>query len=609
MSAARAQRGFLLIAAIVLIVVLSFFALVISFLFVGGNLAGANHLSSAKAVFVVESGLERATRFLLAPGLAPARIACTAIPGGNTQVNAASGEFALTVQGASPYYSNPPPTLSAAVLVGTNAIPFLPVSGIANLAPYGRVMVDRELLEYESTGANAAACGGGASPCLRNVARARDGTAGAAHAVGTGIGQYQCSLASLAGAPSIGSPDARRTMNAGIQLQEGWIVGVQSAVTPAGWLFSRWNAPPANLNSWTPSAANTPLTNAVQLNSVSMLSYADGWAVGTNFGAGGGIVAGQRWTFFRWNGAAWNRILATSTAPIAAVALNSVFMNSATDGWAVGTNFVAVLGVPAPGLLWTFFRWNGAAWTRIAATSTAPVAAVALNSVFMNSATDGWAVGTNFAAGPGVPTADLRWTFFRWNGVAWTRIPATSTGAAIVAVPLNSVFMNSATDGWAVGNNLVGGPVAGLRWTFFRWNGAAWTRFPAISTAPTAAVALNSVFMNSATDGWAVGDTVAGGAATQRWTFFRWDGAAWTRFLLTTPGVNASNLRSVYCITANDCWAVGDALGGNEIILHWDGTTWTRIGPSATVPNVDLRSVNMLGARTRPRAAWREAFP
>jgi len=144
-----------------------------------------------------------------------------------------------------------------------------------------------------------------------------------------------------------------------------------------------------------------------------------------------------------------------------------------------------------------------------------------------------------------------------------------------------------------------------------RWNSPVantWNQI-VVNTVGVNAVSLNSVYMTSATDGWAVGQVLGAGPMTQRWSFLRWDGAAWTRFLLTTPGVNASNLRSVYCITANDCWVVGDISGGNEIILHWDGTTWTRIGPSATVPNFNLRSVNMLGARTRPRAAWREAFP
>ena len=115
---------------------------------------------------------------------------------------------------------------------------------------------------------------------------------------------------------------------------------------------------------------------------------------------------------------------------------------------------------------------------------------------------------------------------------------------------------------------------------------------------------LNSVNMISATDGWAVGNVLGAwaGAVTQRWAFFRWDGANWIRVAVNTPGVNALTLQEVTCVHANDCWAVGNA-GAR---LHWDGAVWTAVTVPAVAQN--LFSVSVIGARQRPQAGWQEDY-
>ncbi len=51
----------------------------------------------------------------------------------------------------------------------------------------------------------------------------------------------------------------------------------------------------------------------------------------------------------------------------------------------------------------------------------------------------------------------------------------------------------------------------------------------------------------------------------------------------------------MHCAASDDCRAVGDASGG-ENINRWDGSTWTRAGPYAGVPNNDLHGVHMVSA-------------
>ena len=68
---------------------------------------------------------------------------------------------------------------------------------------------------------------------------------------------------------------------------------------------------------------------------------------------------------------------------------------------------------------------------------------------------------------------------------------------------------------------------------------------------------LYSVFMVSATDGWAVGYYGA---------IIHWDGSSWSN--VTSPTTRA--LRSVFMVSASDGWAVGT--GGT--IIRWTGTVW-----------------------------------
>jgi hypothetical protein len=266
-------------------------------------------------------------------------------------------------------------------------------------------------------------------------------------------------------------------------------------------------------------------------------------------------------------------------------------MISSQDGWAVG-NAGGVGQRPV------ILQWNGNVWIL---NNSGLVINEDLYGVYMldtnnnGIADDGLAVGTRRGcANPGP-------TILRWNGAAWA-CPAGLPGAT-ADVDLNAVFMVSAIDAWAVG---AGG-------TIVRLSGAAWS-----TPASGVAVALNSVYMldingdGVADDGWAVG--VASGAKP---TMLRWNipcaGGAGTNTwnnctaLAIVPAINVA-LNGVHCVDANDCWAVGNNSAG-EFIIHWDGTTWTRVGPSGGIPNVSLLEVYVIGPKQRPQAAWQETFP
>ncbi|MEK7585061.1 MAG: hypothetical protein AAB455_00895 [Patescibacteria group bacterium] len=100
---------------------------------------------------------------------------------------------------------------------------------------------------------------------------------------------------------------------------------------------------------------------------------------------------------------------------------------------------------------------------------------------------------------------------------------------------------------------------------------------------------LTSVSCRTANDCWAVGNAITTGPSGLRGELIiHWDGISWSRVgpLAAVPDVN---LNSVFCIAASDCWAVGNASGG-ELIIRWNGSSWSRVGPG-TAPDVNLNSV------------------
>src|SRR5437773_1795881 len=92
-------RGFLMIVVAALIIILGLIALATAYMFSGGNRAVADQTKSTLAFYMAESGLERATRALLAPAIS-FRLTCASITGNpfftNANFTGAAGVFSIT---------------------------------------------------------------------------------------------------------------------------------------------------------------------------------------------------------------------------------------------------------------------------------------------------------------------------------------------------------------------------------------------------------------------------------------------------------------------------------------------------------------------------------
>lgn len=564
----RLQRGFLLVIAVVLIVVAAVVLSVMVYFSAAGGHAAARHQNSKQALFIAGTGLERGIRALDAPELTE-RLYCNTVTGDANLTNVAFGDGRFTVTGGASVYSNPVVTLNGAINATTAVIPLNSAYPVPGYAPSGRVMIDREKIDYSEISNDATECG--TPPCLLGAQRGADGTMAADHASGTRIGQYQCALVSRGDVPDSSAPRGERVITAGIQLQEAWAVGDNGVIL-------RWDGV-----NWTLFA-----TTGTRLRAVSMDSYANGWTVGD--------LTGGRAQIRRWNPdgtAAWDAVVAPA---VASVRLNAVHSLSHNEAWAVGNNV-------AGGTDSLILRWSGPP-TNWAYVDPAGNTERDLDSLYMLDTDNNGVANAGWAVGQSLGNANSDWNFLQYDGAAWAPIVVTAGTRAEDLASVFCVTAGAASECWAVGDRRRDASCTGGQrlHTIFRLVAGNWVLLApaAIPACANANGNLRAVFMldpdadGAADDGWAVGDSGV---------ILRWNGTAWN-ITVAPNALTGNDLLAVTCATPSDCWAVGQ----NGVIAHWNGAAWTLHPQSGVVTTNDLRGIHITAARRDPQAAWREIY-
>ncbi len=156
-----------------------------------------------------------------------------------------------------------------------------------------------------------------------------------------------------------------------------------------------------------------------------------------------------------------------------------------------------------------------------------------------------------------------------WNGSAWTVVASPDPGAGSI---LSGVQAASRTDIWAVGSYT---DSSGAEKTLaLHWNGTVWKQ--AATPNPGAATnELSGVRVLSANDAWAVGSFLRFDSAVFHTLILHWNGTRWTRVASPSPG-RFAGLTGVAATSASNAWAVGGT-GTGTLILHWNGTKWTHV--------------------------------
>jgi hypothetical protein len=318
-------------------------------------------------------------------------------------------------------------------------------------------------------------------------------------------------------------------------------------------------------------AAAGPATAAAQpaavtsyagsLSGVTAVSATDAWAIGGN-------AAGRNMILHR-DGTRWIKAAIPKTH---LGNLGGVSATSADDAWAVGAANGKTL----------VLHWDGTSWTKVASPSPgqAPVNDQ-LSGVSAASPTDVWAVGLYTTSGKSAALV------LHWNGSTWARIPVPH--AAGVGWLL-SVDALSATDVWTVSGTKV-----------LHWNGTQWSVRPA-----PAGTFLTAVTALSATDAWAVGAF----SGEPQSLVLHCTKTACSQVASPNPGGTSASsfnsLASVTALTPTNVWAVGryghfnGSTIGNTLVLHWDGTSWTK----AASPTVDKSSALYGVSASSASQAW-----
>ncbi|WP_436759071.1 hypothetical protein [Streptosporangium sp. V21-05] len=281
-------------------------------------------------------------------------------------------------------------------------------------------------------------------------------------------------------------------------------------------------------------------------------------------------------------------------------ALLDVAATGPRDAWAVGYQDSAEDREGTPAVL----RWNGTRWREIPLGGGA--GAHRLEGVGAAGPDDVWVAGN----GPSAFAA-------HWNGRAWAPhrpfgvaedyrladvtasggdawFAANGPSGAVVLEWAGGGFRNALSTGgtfeaitsgeghvWAVGTSETTTPLV--------WHGTAGS-WENLETPPVPGGRLNRVWQVSPSEVWAVGqvsaapatgpgseagpDAGAGGEGA-RPLVMRWDGTRWTR--VEVP-VSRGSLHGVTASGPGDLWISGvDAdHTGQVLILHFDGTTWSR---------------------------------
>ncbi len=165
------------------------------------------------------------------------------------------------------------------------------------------------------------------------------------------------------------------------------------------------------------------------------------------------------------------------------------------------------------------------------------------------------------------------------------RIEATPTGA-----PVSGIWRCWPSPATQCGSQPSPTPLPTFIPTPLPTETAVRTPAPTATRVPTSAT-LRSVTMLSASEGWAVGE---GGVIVH------FDGSTWSRVPHAAENfTNNTRLNAISMVSSRDGWAVGQIGYGVDdqgLILHWDGVTWRSVttDPPSELQRASLASVSML---------------
>ncbi|MDX2345590.1 MAG: hypothetical protein QNK11_01755 [Legionella sp.] len=533
------QKGFLLVAAVILIVAFALLsAALVSTVF--RTTESTLYLQSIPAAgALAESGLDQAKKNMTLTNLGT-RQTCVGLA---SSVNLTTGK---SLSGLGSNTTNNPrhayATLSTAIANNTTPTT-ITVNDSSVFAPNGWVLIGREMFQYDRI-ANATT--------LAGVSRAQDGTEASIHVTGVLVSQYQCLIAGVGHVPAANPKGIR-------EYQQGMHQPILFTAGNTGTIL-RWNGPTSEL-LWAAENSGT----AQNLHAISALNYHSAWAVGDRTSAG--------FMFSRLQGNVWTAFFAPLGSETNLYGVDAV---SEREAWAVGER--------TGGNVITILRWERNAtndssnWCRLPCagkTLTSPGVQPIQKSVYglkmLDLNGDGFA-DVGFGVGGSHDQSSKEGVVWYYSGTGWSPIDKAPLNYAfpadisrLVGVDITRDGSNAPKEVFFAGRS--GGSSGGKLLRLRIVSGAAvWVIVD--TTEDLEAVSI----VDTNGDGFAD----FGCAVGNNGTVITFDSNMATT--VTTLPTGNNTLRSVFVLSPSDIWVVGD----NGIRFHYNGTTWVSLTNNVT---------------------------
>lgn len=488
------QKGYLLIIAIAIIVIVGFFAAAAIYMFKSTRSTGMVHLASEQAFYVAQGGLEKAVRSLSASGTTE-YVSCA-----NIAANYTNKTINSTIDGTysvSGYNYTPAPTAITADN-GTT----ITLQNTTNFAPRGRIFVGQALepIDYDSITGTTLNVASRVTPA---------GTYGA----GTYVFQNQCTITSIGSVPAI-DPISTQTVETNLSYGDesflyNFVTTYVNYNKVCEWLGGEDVATSCSTLQCSGAYATNPNCSYGWLslnvpggtqNDISLSSFNDGFIVGDS-----SLVV-------HWDGVSWtkqnNAINGLSGTSYNLNGVSAVVYNQA---WAVGDNRSNGTSV--------LLKWNGSTWAQDTITSDKRQDLNAVSVIKNSNGTMvGYAVGDNGAV-------------YRYNGISWSPV----TLASLTYADFTDVEVISPSEIWVIADDNV-----------YKFNGVSTVTPTPLNSSCFNAQSIDMIDINN--DGFA--DFGIIGAGGNKYGIF--DTGTWTR-----DDISGGSSNDVAALMYRWGWSVG----------------------------------------------------
>ncbi len=543
----RNAYGYLTLIAIFLIVIFSILLQTLVYLFSTKTAMSAHMIAQSRALALADTAVQEGAYQLSQD------ITCSNLS------NNKSMPFGLatTTKATSSHYTVNPlfasSTLSGSISSSVNSIS---VSNSTVFAPQGRVMIDREIIDYKHNS------GSSLSILNRGVSHTR----ATSHSSGAVASQLLCSIQGDGASPS--TPLSQRSIVKAAPLSMAYTVGDR-------YTFWQYNHP-NNENAWRSMRSQTSSSNRYR--AVSLLNYHEGFAVGDT-------TSGQLRIEHLHHGT-WS----SENSNVGNVNLYGVNMVSQNEAWAVGARSGSSMNI---------FRWDGSSWCRLQTSSSCggrrystsasnnertlyAVNVLAYNNT--NGTGDfGFAVGGRSSDG----------LILIYNGSRWQdSVVNTNTIGQIYALSLIPNGNSQPIEAWTAGRRRSGNQGEIIRY----YNGSWQISSRKITTRRMRAISMIDTNGDGLADfGFAVGD---------RSYVYTYSNGSWNNGQRNPGGAFGGNnitLYGVVVISPTNAWIVG---GGGRT-YHFDGNSWSQVSRPSGTSGRTLYDVDAIGPKAMETIGFR----